>query len=57
MFNFPDFNTVKTWFSYGWWNKDLVKLAVIQNKINADQYKEITGEAYDDKKEGQSTKA
>ncbi|ERL63774.1 XkdX family protein [Schleiferilactobacillus shenzhenensis] len=46
MMNFPGFDDVKMWFDFGWWDKSLVKLAVEQKKITADQYKTITSEDY-----------
>ncbi|KAF0505308.1 XkdX family protein [Pediococcus pentosaceus] len=44
--DFPDFNSIKSWYNEQLWTKNMVSDAVVCNKITADQYKEITGEDY-----------
>lgn len=46
MINFPDFNSIKSWYDAQLWTKDMVSYGVVCNKITTDQYKEITGEDY-----------
>lgn len=41
------FATVKTFYNHGMWSKAMVKNAVIKEWITADEYEEITGEAYE----------
>ena len=40
------FKTVKNFYDRGLWSQERVRNAVIKNWITADEYKEITGEAY-----------
>lgn len=40
------FKTVKNFYDRGLWSRERVRNAVIKNWITADEYKEITGEAY-----------
>ena len=41
-----DFNKVKDNYDNNGWTKDMVKGAVVMNKITVDEYKIITGEDY-----------
>ena len=41
-----NFATIKRNYDRGLWNKQMVKMAVRKGIITADQYEEITGEAY-----------
>nr|DAI51384.1 MAG TPA: hypothetical protein [Caudoviricetes sp.] len=34
------------WYKMGLWTKDMVRSAVVKGKLTADEYAEITGEAY-----------
>ena len=43
---FPDFNTIKSFYSMKLWTKKMVADAVNCGNITAEQYKEITGEEY-----------
>ena len=40
------YEMIKRNFDKGLWNKQMVKIAVVKNVITAEQYKDITGEAY-----------
>ena len=40
------FETFKLYYDRTLWNKSMVGLAVKKNVITAEQYQEITGEAY-----------
>lgn len=40
------FKTVKNFYDRGLWSQERVRNAVIKSWITADEYKEITGEAY-----------
>jgi uncharacterized XkdX family phage protein len=40
------YETIKRNYDKGLWNKQLVRMAVKQGFITADQYEEITGEKY-----------
>lgn len=40
------FETIKRNYEKGLWNKVMVKMAVKKGVITKEQYKEITGEAY-----------
>lgn len=42
-----DFNKIKAWYDDGFWNKEMVRNAVIKSKITPGEYSEITGEAYE----------
>jgi uncharacterized XkdX family phage protein len=37
---------IKKYFDAGFWTKDMVKVAVAKGKITAQDYQDITGEAY-----------
>ena len=39
---------IKGWYDASYWTKCMVKNAVVKEKITADEYKEITGEDYND---------
>lgn len=41
-----NYTTIKFWYTKGLWTKKMVALAVKQNVITEEQYKEITGEDY-----------
>ena len=41
-----NYETIKRNFQRGLWNKAMVKTAVRKGVITAEQYREITGEAY-----------
>ena len=41
-----NYETIKRNYDRGLWNKELVKKAVRQGFITAEQYQEITGEPY-----------
>lgn len=41
------YERVKKWYSLGYWSKEAVKNAVIKKWITEAEYKEITGEDYD----------
>lgn len=41
-----NFETIKRNFERGLWNKNMVRLAVRKGVITAEEFKEITGEAY-----------
>ncbi len=41
------FQKIKKWYEDGMWVKEMVKNAVIKGKITEDEYKIITGEAYE----------
>lgn len=41
-----NFNIIKRNYERGLWSKQMVKIAVQKGVITAEQYKEITGEAY-----------
>ena len=41
-----NYETVKRNYDKGLWNKQLVRMAVRQGFITADQYTDITGEIY-----------
>lgn len=41
-----NYETIKRNYDKGLWNKELVRKAVRQNFITADEYFEITGEKY-----------
>lgn len=43
---FPDFNTIKSFYSMKLWTKEMVADAVKCSRVTAEQYKEITGEDY-----------
>lgn len=40
------YEIIKRNYDRGLWNKNMVKIAVVKGVIDADQYKEITGEDY-----------
>lgn len=40
------FLKIKKWYLQGFWTKAMVANAVEKGKITAEQYQEITGEAY-----------
>lgn len=40
------FNSIKIYYEKELWSKDMVRDAVIQGKINEDEYESITGEKY-----------
>ena len=42
------YEKIKGWYESGWWTKSMVKNAVVKEKITADEYKDITGEYYND---------
>lgn len=42
------FETVKKWYDKGLWKIEAVRNAVKKDWITADEFKEITGEAYTD---------
>ena len=37
---------IKRWYEQGLWTAEMVRNAVVKGKITADEYAEITGEAY-----------
>ena len=41
-----NYQTIKTNYEKGLWNKAMVKMAVRKGVITKEQYKEIVGEAY-----------
>lgn len=41
-----NFNKVKKYYEENFWNKEMVKNAVVKNWITEEEYKEITGEDY-----------
>lgn len=41
-----NFNKVKKYYEENFWNKKMVKNAVVKNWITKEEYKEITGEDY-----------
>lgn len=41
------FLKIKKWYDSGLWTKAMVANAVVKGKITAEQYEEITGEAYE----------
>jgi uncharacterized XkdX family phage protein len=41
------YNKVKKWFDMGMWSIEVVKSAVKKGWITKDEFKEITGEEYD----------
>lgn len=43
---FPDFKTIKSFYSMKLWTKKMVGDAVKCSHITSEQYKEITGEDY-----------
>ena len=43
----PIFEKVKKYYDSGLWNKTMVRNAVVKRWITAEEYEEITGEAYD----------
>ncbi|WP_261309252.1 XkdX family protein [Pediococcus pentosaceus] len=45
---FPDFNAIKGYAGSGLWTNDMVAEAVKCGNITAEQYKEITGESYEE---------
>ena len=40
------FESIRDWYTDGFWNKKMVYNAVKKKKITAAEYEEITGEAY-----------
>lgn len=40
------FRYIRMYYKMGYWTKDMVKVAVVANKITPEQYKEITGDEY-----------
>ena len=42
------FNLVKKYYEQGLWSKKRVRDAVLKGWITADEYKEITGEEYEE---------
>ena len=40
------FRKIQKWYSEGLWTLQMVRNAVIKNKITEAQYKEITGQEY-----------
>lgn len=40
------FNQIKEWYDQGRWSKKKVADAVVKDKITAEEYELITGEAY-----------
>lgn len=45
-----NYEMIKRNFERGLWNKQMVEVAVKKGVISAEQYQEITGEAYADNK-------
>ena len=41
-----NFETIKRNYERGLWNKNMIRLAVRKGVITAEEFKEITGEAY-----------
>lgn len=41
-----NYNTIKSNYDKGLWSKAMVRMAVRKGVITAEQYQEITGEAY-----------
>ena len=37
---------IEKWYKMGLWTKGMVSSAVVKGKLTADEYTEITGEAY-----------
>ena len=37
---------IKYYYDYGFWNKAMVRNAVVKGKITEEEFKEITGEDY-----------
>ena len=42
-----NYERVKKWYNLGKWQKEAVRNAVVKKWITAEEYKEITGEEYD----------
>lgn len=42
-----DFDTIKDYYDRKLWTKQMVHMAVVKKRITAEQYQEITGEAYE----------
>lgn len=42
------YKRIKEWYETGRWNKVMVGNAVAKKKITAEEYKTITGEAYEE---------
>lgn len=42
-----NYERVKKWYNLGKWPKEAVRNAVVKKWITAEEYKEITGEEYD----------
>ena len=42
------FNKVKSYYDAGLWSKTMARNAVVKNWITAEEYEEITGEAYEE---------
>lgn len=43
----PIAKKIEGYYVSGWWDKEMVKNAVVKGRITAEEYAEITGEAYD----------
>ncbi len=50
------FNLVRTYYKGGFWSKRQVENAVKKGWIRADEYEEITGEAYPEDEKDMNTK-
>ena len=44
----PMYNKIKTYYEKGLWNLVMVRNAVVKGKITAEEFKEITGESYEE---------
>lgn len=44
----PMYNKIKTYYEKGLWNLVMVRNAVVKGKITAEEFKEITGEPYEE---------
>lgn len=40
------FEKIKEYYTKGYWTSEMVRNAVVKNKITKEQYKEITGEDF-----------
>lgn len=41
------YRKIKGWYEAGYWTVGMVRNAVVKGKITADEFKEITGAAYE----------
>ena len=41
------YKKIKEWYKAGYWTAGMVRNAVVKGKITTDEFKEITGEEYD----------